>query len=127
MVKSLTIVTDECVDFEVTRCLRNAGYLVFSICETTPSLKDSEVLTLAWESKSLLITEDKDFGELVIRLKLNNYGILLIRMPNASSDEKADAVKSVLDQYQVQLLHAFSVIEKGRFRIRNIEKQKNIE
>ncbi len=50
--------------------------------ETHSGIKDVDVLAIAVESNAFLLTEDKDFGELVFRLHLSHKGILLIRFPN---------------------------------------------
>lgn len=64
------IVADESVDFRIVAELRKVGMEVFAICEEQPSIKDNEVLAIAVENDAVLITEDKDFGELVFRIKL---------------------------------------------------------
>ena len=56
------IVADESVDFRVVIRLREIGLIVYSIAEETPSITDSNVLSVAFSNKALLITEDKDFG-----------------------------------------------------------------
>jgi len=64
------IVADESVDFRIVIQLRQIGLTVYAIVEQQPSIKDEEVLAIANENDALLITEDKDFGELVFRLQL---------------------------------------------------------
>jgi predicted nuclease of predicted toxin-antitoxin system len=54
--------------------LRHIGYSVYAISEKLPSLSDKEVLLVAFENNALLITEDKDFGELVYRFQLQHKG-----------------------------------------------------
>lgn len=119
MENKIPIVTDECVDYEITIQLRMAGFQVYAICEQNPAINDKEVLAIAESQKALLITEDKDFGELVVRLKLPNNGILLVRMMDELSDNKAKIVVSIVKRYHLSLLKAFSVIDKNRFRTRN--------
>src|SRR3954447_4282791 len=77
------IVADESVDFRIVIALRAAGLIVYSIAEELPSITDISVLSIAVEKQALLITEDKDFGELVFRLKLPHCGVLLIRIEEA--------------------------------------------
>lgn len=48
--------------------------------EQSPSASDAEVLAIAFKRNALLITEDKDFGELVFRFQKPHKGILLIRI-----------------------------------------------
>jgi predicted nuclease of predicted toxin-antitoxin system len=119
MENQFSIVADECVDFEIVLQLRASGYMVYAICEQSPAINDREVLEIAFRHNALLITEDKDFGELVIRLKLPNHGILLIRMMDFTSEKKAQIVVKIISQYHLSLLNAFSVVDNNRFRTRS--------
>jgi predicted nuclease of predicted toxin-antitoxin system len=76
----MKLVADECVDFGIIRALRENEVEVFAIVEETASIMDNDVLKIANERSELLLTQDKDFGELVFRLKLPNHGVVLIRM-----------------------------------------------
>ncbi|MBA4140856.1 MAG: DUF5615 family PIN-like protein [Segetibacter sp.] len=81
-------VADESVDFNLVKFLRTKGLSVFSILEEAASLKDNMVLELAVEKNAILITEDKDFGELVFKLKLPHTGILLLRIEDLPLQQK---------------------------------------
>ena len=119
MTNSIAIVTDECVDYAITTTLRNAGFEVYAISEQNPAIKDKDVLAIAFAQQALLITEDKDFGELVIRLQLPNNGILLVKMMEAHSQIKAVLVLQIIQQYNTTLLKAFSVLDANKFRTRS--------
>lgn len=82
------LIADESVDFGVVEELSKAGFVVFSIMEQLPSVKDVEVLSIANKHDALLLTEDKDFGELVFRLRMSHEGILLIRVLPMLGKEK---------------------------------------
>lgn len=66
----MMLVADESVDSGIIIQLRQTGIDVVSISEISSGIKDSEVLKMAAVNQCLLITEDKDFGELAYRLKL---------------------------------------------------------
>lgn len=74
---------------------------------------------MALGNNALLITEDKDFGELVYRFQLPHRGILLIRMIASTSEEKAKSVCDAVVKYSDQLLNNFTVLEDKKIRIRN--------
>lgn len=78
---SLHFLADESCDFGVVRSLRNAGYEVTAIAEILPRADDKKVIKIALEKKSLLITEDKDFGQLVYANGYGSVGVLLLRYP----------------------------------------------
>jgi predicted nuclease of predicted toxin-antitoxin system len=111
------IIADESVDFKIVLQLREVGFITYSIMEEQPSLKDEDVLSIACENDALLITEDKDFGELVFRLRLPHKGILLIRI-NEKEIKIALVVQNILKSY-TELLNKFSVIDNNKLRIKD--------
>ena len=112
------IIADESVDFNIVKLLRNNGYSVHAIAESNAAISDEDVLEIAVKNKSLLLTEDKDFGELVYRFKMKHYGILLIRLTNYTSAEKAELVALTLSKHFGKLKNVFSVLDERRIRIR---------
>lgn len=117
----MNIVVDESVDFGVVLLLRKKGNLIHSIAEQKYGIRDEEVLSIALKYKALLITEDKDFGELTYRLRLKHNGILLIRLGELSRKERIELATRYIEKYYFDLLNNFSVIDKNGIRI-NINK-----
>ncbi len=72
----MIFVADENVDRQIVEGLRVQGNNVLYIAEMSPSISDNEVLALSNRHRGLLITSDKDFGELVFRQGLISYGII---------------------------------------------------
>ena len=56
---------DESCDFAVVRTLRAAGYDVLAVSERAPGARDEDVIRFATSERRILLTEDKDFGQLV--------------------------------------------------------------
>ncbi|MBK7410052.1 MAG: DUF5615 family PIN-like protein [Saprospirales bacterium] len=112
---------DESVDFRIVTHLREDGYEIEAIVEINPSIDDEEVLNLANEMEAILLTEDKDFGELTYRLKKPNKGIILIRMSGIQIEEKIEKVSQVLENYLQDLRGKFTVISKDKVRIKDQE------
>jgi len=75
----MKIVADEGVDRQVVEQLRRENHEVIYVAELAPGISDDEVLQLANERGAVLLTADKDFGELVFRLNRTSGGIMLIR------------------------------------------------
>jgi predicted nuclease of predicted toxin-antitoxin system len=61
----MLIIADESVDAPIIAALRSAGWSVSAIAETSPSAPDETVLKLAVSVEAVLITLDRDFGELI--------------------------------------------------------------
>lgn len=112
------LVADESVDFEIIRVLRKNNFEVHAIVEDAPSLPDAEVLAIAVNKNALLITEDKDFGELVYRFRMKHCGILLLRLVNLNSGQKADLVLRAMRQYGTELTNGFAVLDERQLRLK---------
>ena len=63
----MILLADENIDQSVVAGLRAEGHQVFAVSDMEPGVTDDVVLALANERNALLVTEDKDFGELVFR------------------------------------------------------------
>jgi predicted nuclease of predicted toxin-antitoxin system len=116
--KPILLIADESVDFNIVKTLRKAGHTVMAVAETNPSASDKEVLNMALKNNALLITEDKDFGELVHRFKMKHCGILLIRLISYTSSEKAELVSISIENHWKKLKNVFSVLDERKIRIR---------
>jgi predicted nuclease of predicted toxin-antitoxin system len=115
----MTIVADESVDKQIVERLRQEGYEVLYIAEMEPSISDNTVLQRANEKNALLITSDKDFGELVFRQKLlSSGGIVLLRLSGLSNQLKAETVVDAFAKHVNDFIQAFSVVSPGAIRIR---------
>jgi predicted nuclease of predicted toxin-antitoxin system len=71
---------DECVDAGLVTQLRGHGHDVIYVAEDAAGLPDPDVLKHAGEQRRLLLTEDKDFGDLVFRLRKAVPGVILLRI-----------------------------------------------
>lgn len=115
----MNILADESVDLGIINELRKKGFTVKSVCEETPGISDQLVLKMTVENNSLLITEDKDFGELAYRLKLKHKGLLLIRLSELPRPERIATVVIHIKQYSKELFEKFSVLTKRGLRIKS--------
>ncbi len=62
----MNLVADEGVDKPIVDALRNAGFDVQYILETHRGAEDDRILAIANIQQRILLTQDKDFGELVL-------------------------------------------------------------
>ena len=68
----MKLVADECCDELLVKGLRADGHDVVYVREVAAGSDDRTVLQLAAGEERVLLTEDKDFGELVVRLGLRH-------------------------------------------------------
>ena len=98
--------------------MRASGLDVHYILETDGGIDDNQVLQIANEEGRVLLTQDKDFGEMVFRLRKVHLGIVLIRLGFMISAEKAILVNRALLEHREKLQNAFTVIQNNAIRIR---------
>jgi predicted nuclease of predicted toxin-antitoxin system len=113
----MNFVANESVDRQIVDRLRQDGHLIWYVAEMQPGISDDAVLDLANEEAALLLTADKDFGELVFRQRRLVHGVVLIRLAGLSPMGKAEVVASAVSEHVGELPHAFAVIARGVVRI----------
>jgi len=108
---------DESCDFNVARVLRADGHDVVAIVEQSPGLTDRDVLILALREERLLITEDKDFGQLAFSALAASGGVLFIRYPTTAREHLPSVVARFVATDGHRLSGAFVTLSPGRIRI----------
>ena len=97
--------------------LLKLGHDVLSARKDCPHASDEALLALAREEGRILITEDKDFGELVFLQRLPHPSI--VRLSGMTAVERADAVRILIESHGDELRQgAIIVITGNRVRIR---------
>jgi predicted nuclease of predicted toxin-antitoxin system len=114
----MRFLADENVSRLVVEVLRAAGFDVTSVSATSPGASDDVVVANASGEGRILITEDRDFGELVVRQRLGVRGLVLLELDRLSTAAEADLVSAVLSANADRLAGNLVVIEPGRVRVR---------
>lgn len=114
----MRFLADENVAKVVAVRLRAAGADVVIIAETTAGASDEQVLAIAVADQRILITEDRDFGEMIVRQRMAVGGIVLLELDPLSNDAVAARVAQVISTHAAKLSGNLVVIEPGRVRIR---------
>ncbi|HTC99331.1 MAG TPA: DUF5615 family PIN-like protein [Bradyrhizobium sp.] len=109
---------DECIAASLVASLRQSGHDVLYVTEYASGLHDVDVVELAKHEQRLLLTEDKDFGDLIFRRGRAVPGIVLIRVASENLRLQAERLATAIDQYGDRLFGQYLVIEEGRFRSR---------
>ena len=99
--------------------LRTIGHDVVWVLTESPGKDDDGVLDWAIRERRILLTFDKDFGELAANASLPMSGVILFRLqvtkPNEIGRRLADLI-SARDDWTGH----FSVVEPGRVRMRRL-------
>jgi predicted nuclease of predicted toxin-antitoxin system len=110
---------DESADSRIASFLRQQGHDVTVIAQDYPaSLADQAVLAIALCEQRVLITNDRDFGELIFAGRMPHAGVILFRLsPITDLALKIDRLEFLLTNHAAQL-DQFVVVTKDRVRIR---------
>ena len=102
------------------RASRSLGHDVLWVRAEWPGAGDREVLEQAVRGKRILLTFDKDFGELARATRLPpECGVVLLRLPMPRASEAGERLAALIHRRSDWAGH-FSVIEPGRLRMRDI-------
>lgn len=114
----MRFLADENVPYDAITSLQARGHDVVWIRREAPGIYDDKALARAMSEERILITFDKDFGELAFRRKLPaSCGIILFRIPVPSPKYVAQMVVTAVESRDDWAGH-FSVVEENRIRIR---------
>jgi len=108
---------DESCAGPVISALREAGHDVLAIAELIKGAPDDEVLDRAVSDGRAVITEDRDFGELVYARGSNSAGIVFVKFPSRARLTKPMAVVEAVTKLGDKLRDGFTVVEPGRVRV----------
>jgi predicted nuclease of predicted toxin-antitoxin system len=113
----MKILLDSCVWYGVKNSLINAGYDTIWAGDWEKDPGDEEILALAYRENRILITLDKDFGEMAIVRGVPHSGIL--RLVNLTTTQQSQVCLQILPRYGTELqTSAIVTAELGRVRIR---------
>ena len=112
----MDFVADESCAGPVIRALREAGHDVIAISETTPSADDEVVILRALRENRVLITEDRDFGEMVYSRGSASAGVIYMRFDSRARRSKPNAVVEAVAKLGARLQNSFAVVEPDRVR-----------
>ncbi len=117
----MNFLADESLEAQIVDRLRRDGHLVWYVAEMEPGISDDIVLDLANQQEAILLTADKDFGELVFRLHRISSGVVLSRLSGLPPSTKADIVSRAINQHLDELPGSFTVLTPIAIRIRKLE------
>ena len=115
----MELVADEGVESGIDERLRLDGHSVLYIAESARQSDDMEVLRIANDNNAVLLTMDKDFGQLVFQQRLIHSGGILGRLAGLSTEAKAEIVSRAIRERGLEMIGAFAVVSPKLVRIRH--------
>ena len=116
-----SFLVDESSGKKLAIFLNKSGYDTTFVGDLNPGASDKEVLTLADKEKRILVTNDKDFGELIFRLGLSSSGVILLRLTLDTPKSRYEHILHLIKNYSQKLHSHFFVVTEGKVRIRKMK------
>ena len=112
----MRFLVDECTGSRVATWLAENGHEVFSVYDEARGSTDDEILTKAYTENWILVTNDKDFGELVFRERRPHHGVVFLRLDDERSIAKIATLEKLLENYAERLPDRFVVVTDNQVR-----------
>ncbi|MEJ2168077.1 MAG: DUF5615 family PIN-like protein [Desulfobacterales bacterium] len=116
----LKFLVDVGVGKKVEEYLLEKRYDTKAVRSLDQRMPDREIIRLAALEQRIVITMDKDFGELVYHSGLHHSGILLLRLEDATGSEKQKVIAKILEKHAENLENNFCVYQNKKFRFRRL-------
>ncbi len=113
----MRFIVDECSGPAVAAWLTAQGHDVFSVFDQARGLDDRTILEISQEQNRILVTLDKDFGELIFRERRPGRGIILLRLENERRANKIAVLGRLIAVYGKRLGECFVVATESKTRI----------
>jgi len=120
----LKFLADVNIEKPIIDFFKNRGWDIRWVSDFGPEMEDENLIKLARAEKRILLTNDKDFGELVFLQKRLSYGIILIRVKGQETALKVKLTRRLMTEYSEKLANHFVVITKDKFRFIPLEVEK---
>jgi predicted nuclease of predicted toxin-antitoxin system len=111
----LKLLLDTCIARSARDTLLAAGHDVVWSGEWSTDPGDEQILTIAYQQQRVVVTLDKDFGELAVLRKLPHSGI--IRLIEICTKDQGKVTKLLLEKYAQELVEA-AIITVGKQKVR---------
>ena len=113
----MRFLVDECVGSSVATFLQNQNHFVFSVFDEWRGATDDEILEKCLIENFILITSDKDFGEMIYNQGKIHKGIILLRCEPNKFSKKIEVLEKLLRNYINKLENNFVVVTNQKVRI----------
>lgn len=99
--------------------LLNKGYDVYSVSDMLSGISDLEVISFAVKKKQIILTFDKDYGEIIFKSKiLNPVSVIFFRFKGSSPEDAGSILLDLIESKKMAFENSFTVIEKNSIRQR---------
>jgi len=112
----MRLMVDESAGTAVVQYLRRAGHHVLTVGEAMPRAEDPVVLANSVAENRVLVTNDKDFGELIFRAHQPHVGVPLLRLRDERPPNRVRVVAAVFEWWADRLANRYTVATESEVR-----------
>ncbi len=117
----LKFLVDESSGKKLYNFLKLNNMDVLFVGDLFPESLDSDILEFAEKEKRILITNDKDFGELIFRLGKPTIGVISLRLKKDSPENKQKYILNVITNFYNKLENNFFIVTEEKIRVRSLK------
>lgn len=116
----LKFLVDNSSGKKLANALKDKKYDVIYVGDDFPFAEDEEILKIAEKQDRILITNDKDFGELIFRYRKPSSGVILLRLKIDFPDNRTKILLTLIKKLGTKLKKKFIVASEDKFRIKEL-------
>ena len=114
----MKFLVDVCIGSKIARWLKDIGYDVVEVRTSDPQMTDEDIIDWAFKERRIILTADKDFGELAVSRGKKHCG--MVRFPDAPFELRKSLLEQLLQNYAAELSREKIItVFPNRIRVRN--------
>ncbi len=114
----MRFIIDVNVGRSIEKILIERGFDVISVRDIDPRMTDAEILNRAVKDDRIVVTQDKDFGELIYNSGKLHAGVLLLRMEGESRESRSKLFQEIIEKHIHILANHFCVYHNSSLRVK---------
>jgi len=114
-------IADENIPRETVELLKKKGLDIVTVSDVSPGLGDDEILDLARKDERIVITFDRDFGQLIFKQKRKTEGLILLRFNPESPQQIAKRIQQTLAT-KIDMEGSVIVVKKDTLKVTSTRK-----
>jgi predicted nuclease of predicted toxin-antitoxin system len=117
----MLIIADENIPRSITESLRLLGIEVIYIYDEFRGIDDFSIIKLAKQnSNTIILTEDKDFGEWIFSHHVKGISVIFLRYHFSELPEITSILIKLISEKQNNLLNKFTTVTPTKIRTRDL-------
>ncbi len=116
----MRFLANENIPVKSSHFLKEQGHNITHIGEDNPSIKDEEVMSIANKEDRIIITFDRDYGNLIFRDGYNAPGVIYLRLQDYTPTSPGEFLQSLINSDQYVFKGYFTVVSETNIRQRKI-------